>query len=241
MVDLRERALFAVTGASPVRAFVIVSVRAFREALARGLGGAGIEVVGTAPDSASALPCIAELEPDVVLLEALGSERRLAVAGLRAAATGLRVVALGVADEPAEAVALVEAGASGYVTSEQSVEEAADVLRSVADGEFPCTGQVAAILAGRVSELSRTGSAPESPPARLTAREREIAGLIGAGLSNKEIARLLGIELTTVKNHVHSILAKLGVTRRSEVAARVPPSPSLWAADPAGLPGPQKI
>ena len=220
--------------AAPVRAFLIVAVRAYGEPLARALGRAGVDVVGTASDCASALPCIGELEPDVVLLEALTPEQRWSVAGLRAAAPETRIVALGVPDPPADAVALVEAGASGYVTSDQSVEEAAAAVRSVARGEFPCSGRVAAILASRVSELSAAGRAVEPVPTRLTSRELEIAGLIGAGLSNKEIAAMLNIELATVKNHVHHILAKLGVTRRSDVASRLPRSVAPWEAIPDG-------
>jgi DNA-binding NarL/FixJ family response regulator len=83
------------------------------------------------------------------------------------------------------------------------------------------SGRVAAVLASRVCELS-AGPRPARPEeARLTAREREIVELVAAGLSNKEISQLLTIELATVKNHVHIILAKLGVSRRSEVAARI--------------------
>jgi two-component system nitrate/nitrite response regulator NarL len=237
--------VIALPPAALVRAFIIVSVRAYRESLARALSWAGIEVVGAASDSVSALPCIGELEPDVVLLEALRPEQRWSVAGLKAATPETLVVAFGVPDTPADAVALVEAGASGYVTRDQSVEEAALVLRSVARGELPCSGRVAAILAGRVAELSAAGPAVEPSPSGLTTRELEIAGLIGAGLSNKEIASMLYIELATVKNHVHNILAKLRVSRRSEVASKVPSSLPLWEADSARLthqaPGSQRI
>jgi DNA-binding NarL/FixJ family response regulator len=227
--------LSALVEATPVRAFLIGSVKAYRESLARSLGQAGIEVVGVAGDSVSALPCIGELEPDIVVLETLGTQQRWAVMGLKAAAPQARVVAFGVPDHPADAVALVEAGASGYVTSDQSVEDAAQVLRSVAQGEFPCSGRVAAILADRVSELATPSAAADLSAARLTSRELEIASLIAAGLSNKEIATMLSIELSTVKNHVHSILAKLGVTRRSEVADRVAHSARPWESAPAGL------
>jgi DNA-binding NarL/FixJ family response regulator len=73
----------------------------------------------------------------------------------------------------------------------------------------------------QIAELS-TGPRDGSPGGLLTEREREIVGLIDAGLSNKKIALSLGIEVATVKNHVHHILEKLQVTRRGEAAARVP-------------------
>ena len=223
--------------ALPLRAFLITAVRAYREPLAGALGHNGIEIVGTAPDAASALPCIAELQPDAVLVEALTVEQRWSVAGLRAVAPDVPIVALGVPDRPTDAVGLVEAGASGYVTRDQSVEDIAAIVRSVVQGEFPCSGRVAAVLASRVSELTTAGQSPGPPQGRLTTREREIAELIASGLSNKEIAVMLTIELATVKNHVHSVLAKVGVPRRSEVAAKLHSSNPSWngVADVAAL------
>lgn len=211
----------AVNGAAPVRAFLIASVRAYREPFARALRSAGTDVVGTAADPLSALPLIGELEPDAILVEALTPDQRLSIPGLRAVVAETPIVALGIPDRPVDAVALVEAGASGYVTRDQSVDEAASVVRSVVDGEFPCSGRVARILANRVSQLSTPARPLESATIRLTAREHEIAELVGSGLSNKEIAHILGIELATVKNHVHNVLGKLGVARRAEVASRV--------------------
>ena len=221
---------------APVRAFLIASIRAYRDALARALGRSGLEVVGTGSDCASALPCIGELEPDVVLVEAFAPDQRLAVAGLKAAAPETGVVALGVSDQPEDAVARVEAGASGYVTRDQSVEEVAAVVRSVAQGELPCSGRVAAILAGRISELTGDGPALGAAHRRLTSRELEIARLVALGLSNKELATMLHIELATVKNHVHNVLAKLEVTRRSEVASRLPSPVPSWEPASDGSP-----
>jgi two-component system, NarL family, nitrate/nitrite response regulator NarL len=221
----------------PLRAFLITGVRAYREPLARALAHNGIEIAGTAPDAASALPCIGELQPDAVLVEAVTADQRWSVAGLRAVAPDVPIVALGVPDRAVDAVGLVEAGASGYATRDQSVEEIATIVRSVVRGEFPCSGRVAAVLASRVSELTTAGQPPSAVQERLTAREREIAELIAAGLPNKEIAAMLTIELATVKNHVHSILAKLGVTRRAEVAARLHGASAAWngVADAAAL------
>lgn len=211
----------AVNDAAPVRAFLIASIRAYREPLARALRSAGTDVVGTAPDPVSALPRIGELEPDAILVEALTPAQRLSIAGLHAVVPETPIVALGIPDRPVDAVALVEAGASGYVTRDQSVDETASVMRSIVDGEFPCSGRVARILADRVSQLPTPAHPLEPATSRLTAREHEIAELVGSGMSNKEIAHILGIELATVKNHVHNVLGKLGATRRSEVASSV--------------------
>jgi DNA-binding NarL/FixJ family response regulator len=210
-----------VNDAAPVRAFLIASVRAYREPFARALRSAGTDVVGTAPDPLSALPLIGELEPEAILVDAVTPDQRLSIAGLRAVVPETPIVALGIPDRPVDAVALVEAGASGYVTRDQSVDEAASVVSSVVHGEFPCSGRVARILADRVSQLPTPARPLEPATSRLTAREHEIAELVGSGMSNKEIANVLSIELATVKNHVHNVLGKLGVTRRSEVASRV--------------------
>src|SRR5262249_30645776 len=92
------------------------------------------------------------------------------------------------------------------------------VMTSVMRGELLCSPRVAATLCHRVAQLSRNGQADPSCAA-LSKRESQIASLIERGLSNKEIARQLGIQAATVKNHVHNILDKLKVHRRGEAAA----------------------
>jgi len=83
---------------------------------------------------------------------------------------------------------------------------------------MPCTPRLAAMLLGRVATLAQERRVPSALD-ELTAREREVVELLGEGLSNKEIASGLQIEVATVKNHVHNILDKLHVTRRAEAAA----------------------
>jgi DNA-binding NarL/FixJ family response regulator len=100
------------------------------------------------------------------------------------------------------------------------MDEAVRVLESVACGESRCSARTAAALLRRVAVLSAQRE-PPGPPDGLTPRERQIAGLIAQCRSNKEIARELCIEISTVKNHVHRILEKLGVRGRAEAAARV--------------------
>jgi two-component system, NarL family, nitrate/nitrite response regulator NarL len=129
-----------------------------------------------------------------------------------------RVVAFAVSGADEEAVACAEAGVAGYLLRDQSLAELMEVMTSVANGQAACPPPVAAALIRRVGQL-----AGERPAAtewdRLTPREDEILGLIERGMSNKEIARRLGIEVRTVKNHVHNLLEKLRVRRRGEAAA----------------------
>jgi DNA-binding NarL/FixJ family response regulator len=126
---------------------------------------------------------------------------------------GVPIVALGVPDVEGDVLACAEAGIAGYVTREASLEELVAVVRSAVQGELRCSPRIAAGLLRRLSALSEHG--PSAPRVRLTARQREIVRLIGQDLSNKEIAHRLGIEVATVKNHVHNLLEKLNVHRRT--------------------------
>jgi DNA-binding NarL/FixJ family response regulator len=94
------------------------------------------------------------------------------------------------------------------------------VVRGVVRDELPCSPQIASTLLRRVGALASV-AAPVEPRARLTSRELEIVHLIERGLSNKEIGRELCIEVATVKNHVHNVLEKLQVRRRTEAVARI--------------------
>jgi DNA-binding NarL/FixJ family response regulator len=192
--------------ATPVRALVASDIRLYREGLAAGLAGSRVEVAGTAADAASTVELARSLAPDVVLVDLVMAGWEDAV---RTVAGGARVVVLGVREVEDEVIACAEAGVAGYVTREASLEELTDVVEGVARGRLR-----------RVAETA--GRRREAPSAeRLTRREAEIVGLIDEGLSNKQIAGRLSIELATVKNHVHSILEKLQVERRAEAAARV--------------------
>jgi DNA-binding NarL/FixJ family response regulator len=200
-----------------VRALVASDIRLYREGLAAGLAGSRVEVAGTAADAASTVELARSLAPDVVLVDLVMAGWEDAV---RTVAGGARVVVLGVREVEDEVIACAEAGVAGYVTREASLEELTDVVEGVARGESPCSPRISALLLRRVAETA--GRRREAPSAeRLTRREAEIVGLIDEGLSNKQIAGRLSIELATVKNHVHSILEKLQVERRAEAAARV--------------------
>jgi len=155
----------------------------------------------------------------VVLLDTAIPDNVWIVRALVAAVPGPKVVALAVPEVEREVLACAEAGVAGYVTREGSVEDLVAAVESVARGEMVISPRMAATLLQRVATLALEQS-PAAIEARLTTREVEILDLIDQGLSNKEIARRLTIELSTVKNHVHNILEKLNVTRRGEAAAR---------------------
>jgi two-component system, NarL family, nitrate/nitrite response regulator NarL len=204
--------------------FIVAEIRLYREGLARLLDAeADMRVVGKSAHWVDAVNPVRRAQPDVVLLDAV-AEARAAVCALRGAIPRSRIVALSIGDAEVDILPWAEAGVAGFVTREDSIQRLFEVVRGVVRDELPCSPQVASTLLRRVGVLASNGP-PVGPRARLTARELEIVRLIERGLSNKEIGRELCIELATVKNHVHNILEKLQVRRRTEAVARLRGTP----------------
>jgi DNA-binding NarL/FixJ family response regulator len=217
----------------PVRVTILADVRLYREGLTRLLSAHdGLSVTSVGPFDRTSLETIRRDQPEVILLEAGAACQTTIVQDLAAIAPDTTFVAYGVTDEASQAVRCAEVGVSAFVPGDASGDELVGTILSLRRGEFHCPPRVAALLMRRVRALSQ-GVAPELPRDRLTARELGVVAFIADGLSNKEIAARLGIELSTVKNHVHHILEKLQVTRRTQAVARVRSSP-LAVRQPIG-------
>lgn len=151
--------------------------------------------------------------PDVILVEMIEASRvaLMKVSNLRLELPGCRIIMLEVPECDETVLACIEVGgATGYVTTNGSLEDVFCAIRSAMSGETMCPPRVANLVFSRVSELSRQISTTSSQSSKaLTRREQVIVSAIEKGLSNKEIAVQLGIEVSTVKNHVHNILDKL--------------------------------
>jgi two-component system nitrate/nitrite response regulator NarL len=199
--------------------FVVAPVRVHRQSLAEVLDGSnGIRVVGDAATLREAFDQLrGRAQPPVAVLDGADLSE-LVLAGALALDHEARVVALGLPTD--DALAWIEAGASGVVPPDASLVDLIAALHKVAADELAAPPQVTAHLAKRVRTLSAAYDEPRTGE-RLTTRESEVLDLLSEGLSNKEIAQRLSIQLQTVKNHVHNVLAKLGVTRRSEAVARM--------------------
>jgi DNA-binding NarL/FixJ family response regulator len=129
------------------------------------------------------------------------------------------VIVLGVSEQDESAiVACAEAGVAGYHTRTQSLQDLLVLIGKVAAGESHCSPRVSAVLLRRLSTLASERE-PASKELVLTAREAQILEMIRMGMSNRDIATQLCIALHTVKNHVHSVLGKLGVSTRAQAAA----------------------
>jgi DNA-binding NarL/FixJ family response regulator len=199
-----------------VRVFLVADVCVYRELLVKALTDEErIEVTGATPADIATM-AIGMAEPAVVLIDTSSEGAPARVRALASAVPSARIVALGIRDDEEVLLELAEAGAVGFVSAEQGLDEVVEAIDAAANGELKCSPRVAAALAERVAAL-RAGAFSRHDQ-DLTRRQREIAALIAEGLSNKQIARRLSIEPATVKNHVHNILAKLGVTHRDEVA-----------------------
>jgi two-component system nitrate/nitrite response regulator NarL len=204
-----------------IRILIAIAVRLYREGLSEMLSRhERFEVVALEAETHSTVQRAHELQPDIVFLDVSMPDGLWLVHRLRVEVPDVAVVATAVGEADGEIVACAEAGVAGFVTRDQSLAEAVCVLESVICGESACSPRTAAALLRRVAVLSAQRE-PPGPPDGLTPREKEIAGLIARGLSNKEIARELYIEISTVKNHVHHMLKKLGARGRVEVGARV--------------------
>jgi two-component system nitrate/nitrite response regulator NarL len=206
-----------------LRLLIVAETKVYRDLLASALARVpDLVVTGTSATCAEALERLATDRPDIALVDTGGSEGLRTLQLLGAAEPAVPIVALSVSEHEQEVVSLVEAGIAGYVTRDESIDQLLEIVRRVSRGEAVCSPRIAATLFRRVAQLAATRSAEvaaEMP--HLTSREFEIVDLIAEGLSNKEIALRLYIELPTVKNHVHNILRKLRVGRRQDAVAIV--------------------
>ena len=199
---------------------LVGDVRLFRELLQSAVEDEdGLEVVGTASVDVAAIAG-RMFEPDIVVADSVSLTIPDGIHALASALPDAKIVVIGVPDDEDSLVGLLEAGATGYVTAEQPFTDLVTAVEAASNGELACPPRLSAALARRIAVLA-ADSKPEPGNGPLTPRQREIAALIAAGLSNKQIARRLLIEQATVKNHVHTILVKLGLSGRDQVGARL--------------------
>lgn len=204
--------------------FIVTPIKLYRDGIAHFLGASQrVQVLGTADEDEDAVKLALRLEPDVVLLDMMLDDSRALARALRQAVPSAPLVALGVPDSDSYVVSCAEAGITAYVTRDGSLEDLLATVIRAAKGETLCSPRVVASLFRRVAALAsqqEESAAAVRSAAGLTAREAEVIALIDDGLSNQQIAGRLCIEVATVKNHVHSILEKLGASSRTEAAAR---------------------
>lgn len=179
----------------------------------------GVASCSTAWDLISLLAVIEEARPRIMLISTSTRTHEMLLRQALEISPNLRVIVTGVAeDDEAEIIECAEAGVAGYHMRTDSIEELLALICRVAAGEVSCPPRVAALLVHRLSSLAVKRQPPAGELA-LTTREAQILRMLELGLSNREIAVQLRIAVHTVKNHVHTLLAKLNVNTRAQAAA----------------------
>ena len=180
-------------------------------------------IVGTASDVDDAISQIRQLQPEVVLVDVHmpGGGGVTVINSVLQTNPDVRFLVLSVSDSPEDVIAMIRAGARGYVTKSIAPTDLADAVGRVADGDAVFSPR----LAGFVLDAFGGAISPAADPEldQLTPREQEVLRLIARGLAYKQVARKLSISIKTVETHVSSVLRKLQLSSRHELAR--------WASD----------
>jgi len=185
--------------------------------------GDAVDIVGEASEVEAAIEMIGERTPDVVLLDVHmpGGGGRAVIEGVAHTAPDVKFLALSVSDASEDVIAVIRAGARGYVTKTISGPELVEAVLRVADGDAVFSPRLAGFVLDAFAIDFRGPVDPELD--LLTAREKEVLRHLARGYSYKEIARQLAISIKTVESHASAVLRKLQLTNRHQL--------SRWATD----------
>jgi DNA-binding NarL/FixJ family response regulator len=205
-----------------IAVFLVDDHALFRAGVRAELGGQ-VAIVGEAPDVAGAAAGILATRPDVVLLDVHlpGGGGRAVIDAVRREAPEQKFLALSVSDAAEDVIAVIRAGARGYVTKTIAGSELIDAIRRVQEGDAVFSPRLAGFVLDAFS-----GSLPGTVDPELdllTAREQEVMRLIARGYAYKEVASRLHLSVKTVETHVSAVLRKLQLSNRHEL--------TVWAAD----------
>jgi DNA-binding NarL/FixJ family response regulator len=204
------------------RVFIVDDHALVRSGVRTELAGR-VEVVGDAADVDAAAAAIPAADPDVVLVDVHlpGGGGAEVIRRVLAERPSTRFLALSVSDAPEDVIAVIRAGARGYLTKSVSGPELAEAVERVAAGDAVFSPRLAGFV---LDAFAGSVSVPRDPELdQLTAREREVLRLIARGYAYKEVARQLSLSVKTVETHVSSVLRKLQLSSRHEL--------SRWASE----------
>ncbi len=215
----------------PARILIADDHDLVREGLRAVLSGeADLEVVGEATDGQEALKMCRSLKPDLVLMDVRmpKSDGLEATRAIKEEMPGVSVVMVTMHENPDYLLEAIRAGAAGYILKDAEGERLVGAVRRTLNGESPLAQELAMQLLMRMASETQEDRPPspradkrqESIPSGITLREVEVLRLLAQGRTNPEIAQELGISRGTVKIHVQHIIAKLGVSDRTQAAVR---------------------
>jgi RNA polymerase sigma factor (sigma-70 family) len=208
------------------RVFIVDDHGLFRSGVRSELG-ADVDVVGEAEDVQPAIAAISELLPDVVLLDVHlpGGGGQNVVAEVLREHPDVRFLALSASDAPEDVIAVIRAGARGYVTKTISGGELVDAVNRVGAGDAVFSPRLAGFVLDAFAMQQDQQVRPSFDPEldQLTPRERDVLRLIARGYTYKEVAKELFISAKTVESHVSSVLRKLQLSTRHQL--------TRWAAE----------
>ncbi len=208
----------------PIRVFLVDDHELFLSGVRNELEGSdGFEIVGTASDVDDAIEAIQRLRPDITLVDVHmpGGGGLAVIQNVLEVLPDVRFLALSVSDAPEDVIAMIRAGARGYVTKSISPRELTEAIVRTADGDAVFSPRLAGfVLDAFAGSIPR----PDDPELdQLTPREQEVLRQIARGYTYKQVARRLSISIKTVETHVSSVLRKLQLSSRHELAR--------WASD----------
>lgn len=209
---------------------VLTPVRLLGDGLAASLSRRrDIIVHAVVSDLAKLRHALTTTEVDLVLIDVTQGVDLFDVRSLAAERPDVLLVALGLVEQRQNVIRCGQAGFTGYVTRDASVDALCNALLDVVQGRLACPAEISG---GLLRALFRREPSPEEPAPNhpLSRREGDVLQLIGRGLSNKEIAGELFLSVSTVKHHVHNILEKLDLSRRVQAMQRVRDAP--WMVSP---------
>jgi DNA-binding NarL/FixJ family response regulator len=235
--DNQQRNLEGMVMEGRAKLFIVCCNRLLRESIARILGKKGdFEIVAARALGSTSWEEISDSSADVLVLDSLefllgnpASAKRCALGGL------LKCVLVAMEDDHNDFLMAVRRGARGYILQDASAMDVVSAIRAVAEGNAVCPPHYAQVLFDFVA--MQTAELPNSRRRAqwgLTRREQQLIPLIGRGLSNKEIANHLSLSEQTVKNHVHRILRKVGVSDRLSVFEACQTQPGSLSTKNAG-------
>jgi len=224
-----------------IKVIIISDIKIYCEGLGQILSQIdSIEITGLENNIEDAIKKIELSEPDVVLLDMNMVDSCSVAHAIVGVCSHTKVLALAVPEDESNIIECAEAGIAGYIAREASLDELIDTVIGTKKGEFYCPPKIAAFIFKTVQNIAQSAKKNYLPKVisnesqqfeGLTKRERQIVSLLVDGMSNKQIARSLCIEVSTVKNHVHNVLVKLGVKSRTQAVSL------LQRGVPASFPG----